>query len=567
VAKYVFVTGGVTSSLGKGITAASIGRLLKSRGLSVSILKLDPYINVDPGTMSPYQHGEVFVTDDGAETDLDLGHYERFIDENLSQLSNVTTGRIYQAVIAKERRGDFLGGTVQVIPHITNEIKERIGRVARDGSADVVIVEVGGTVGDIESLPFLEAIRQMRKDVGRGNVLYVHVTLLPALAATGELKTKPTQHSVKELRSIGIQPDMIVARSDQPVDDDLREKIALFTDVNVDAVVPASTADTIYEVPLQFEDWGMGDLVVRLLDLEDRVSPADLTEWRALVERIKRPKPELEIALVGKYISLPDAYMSVTAALDHAGWAKDHDIRVRWVDSETLSEENYEQRLAGAAGIVVPGGFGHRGIEGKVLAARYARENLVPYLGLCLGLQCGVIEFSRSVVGATDANSTEFDLFTEAPVIDYMPDQRDMEEKGGTMRLGLYPAKLKPGTKVAAAYDSELIYERHRHRFEVSNRYRDALEEAGMLLAGQSPDGRLVEIIELRDHPWFVASQFHPEFKSRPDKPHPLFAGFVAAAVQHAGADAAPDRVLVETSPDGHPAVLRVGLQEAVEEG
>ena len=567
MAKYVFVTGGVTSSLGKGITAASIGRLLKSRGLSVSILKLDPYINVDPGTMSPYQHGEVFVTDDGAETDLDLGHYERFIDENLSQLSNVTTGRIYQAVIAKERRGDFLGGTVQVIPHITNEIKERIGRVARDGSADVVIVEVGGTVGDIESLPFLEAIRQMRKDVGRGNVLYVHVTLLPALAATGELKTKPTQHSVKELRRIGIQPDMIVARSDQPVDDDLREKIALFTDVNVDAVVPASTADTIYEVPLQFEDWGMGDLVVRLLDLEDRVSPADLTEWRALVERIKRPKPELEIALVGKYISLPDAYMSVTAALDHAGWAKDHDIRVRWVDSETLSEENYEQRLAGAAGIVVPGGFGHRGIEGKVLAARYARENLVPYLGLCLGLQCGVIEFSRSVVGATDANSTEFDLFTEAPVIDYMPDQRDMEEKGGTMRLGLYPAKLKPGTKVAAAYDSELIYERHRHRFEVSNRYRDALEEAGMLLAGQSPDGRLVEIIELRDHPWFVASQFHPEFKSRPDKPHPLFAGFVAAAVQHAGADAAPDRVLVETSPDGHPAVLRVGLQEAVEEG
>jgi len=555
VAKYVFVTGGVTSSLGKGITAASIGRLLKSRGLSVSIMKLDPYVNVDPGTMSPYQHGEVFVTDDGAETDLDLGHYERFIDENLSQLANVTTGRIYQSVIAKERRGDFLGGTVQVIPHITNEIKERIGRVARDGSADVVIVEVGGTVGDIESLPFLEAIRQMRKDVGRDNVLYVHVTLLPALAATGELKTKPTQHSVKELRSIGIQPDLIVARSDQDVADELREKIALFCDVNVDAVVPAATADTIYEVPLQFEDWGLGDLVVQLLRLEDQVHEPDLAGWRALVERIKRSKPELEIALVGKYISLPDAYMSVTASLDHAGWAQDYDINVRWVDSEALTEENYEQQLAGAAGIVVPGGFGHRGIEGKVLAARYARQNRVPYLGLCLGLQCGVIEFARDVIGAADANSTEFDLFTEAPVIDYMPDQRDIDEKGGTMRLGLYPAKLKPDTKVAEAYgNTELIYERHRHRFEVSNHYREALEEAGMLLAGQSPDGRLVEIIELRDHPWYVASQFHPEFKSRPDKPHPLFTGFVAAAIEHSGVVAA--RIPVGSSGgdagDGH---------------
>jgi CTP synthase len=535
VAKYVFVTGGVTSSLGKGITAASVGRLLKSRGLSVSILKLDPYINVDPGTMSPYQHGEVFVTDDGAETDLDLGHYERFIDENLSQLSNVTTGRIYQAVIAKERRGDFLGGTVQVIPHITNEIKERIGRVARDGSADVVIVEVGGTVGDIESLPFLEAIRQMRKDVGRDNVLYVHVTLLPALAATGELKTKPTQHSVKELRSIGIQPDIIIARSDRDVDDDLREKIALFCDVNVDAVVPATTADTIYEVPLHFEDWGLGDLVVRLLRLEARVHPADLAAWRGLVERIKAPKPSLEIALVGKYIELPDAYLSVTEALDHAAWAAAHDVSVRWVDSETLGEDDYETRLAGPAGIVVPGGFGHRGIEGKILAARYAREHGVPYLGLCLGLQCGVIEFARHALGERDANSTEFDLFTSAPVIDYMPDQRDLEEKGGTMRLGLYPARLMPGSRVQQAYGSELIYERHRHRFEVSNRYREALEAAGMILSGQSPDGRLVEIIELRDHPWFVASQFHPEFKSRPDRPHPLFAGFIAAAVARGG--------------------------------
>jgi CTP synthase len=367
-------------------------------------------------------------------------------------------------------------------------------------------------------------------------VVYVHVTLLPALAATGELKTKPTQHSVKELRSIGIQPDVIVARSDQHVDDELREKIALFCDVNVDAVVPAATADTIYEVPLQFEDWGLGDLVVSLLHLDGQVHEPDLAGWRALVQRIKRPKPELEIVLVGKYIALPDAYMSVTAALDHAGWAQDHDIRVRWVDSESLTEDDYEAKLAGAAGIVVPGGFGHRGIEGKVLAARYAREQRVPYLGLCLGLQCGVIEFSRGVLGATDANSTEFDLFTEAPVIDYMPDQRDMEEKGGTMRLGLYPAKLQPGTKVAAAYDSELIYERHRHRFEVSNHYREALEEAGMSLVGQSPDGRLVEIIELRDHPWFVASQFHPEFKSRPEKPHPLFAGFVTAAVERGDA-------------------------------
>ena len=534
MAKYVFVAGGVTSSLGKGITAASVGRLLKSRGLSVSIIKLDPYINVDPGTMSPYQHGEVFVTDDGAETDLDLGHYERFIDENLTQLSNVTTGRIYQAVIAKERRGDYLGGTVQVIPHITNEIKERIQRVARDGRADVAIVEVGGTVGDIESLPFLEAIRQMRKDVGRGSVLYVHVTLLPALSATGELKTKPTQHSVKELRGIGIQPDVIIARSDQEVPDDLREKIALFCDVDLDAVIPAATAETIYEVPLQFHDRGLDDLVVRELGLEDKVHAADLTAWRELVELIKRPKPQLEIALVGKYIELPDAYMSVTEALRHAGWAAGRSIKVRWVDSEALTPENYAARLAGAAGVLVPGGFGHRGIEGKVLAARYAREQRVPYLGLCLGLQCGVIEFARDVVGAQDANSTEFDMFTHDPVIDFMPDQRELEDKGGTMRLGLYPARLTPGSKAAQAYGEEVIYERHRHRFEVSNQYRDALEQNGMLLSGQSPDGRLVEIVELKDHPWYVASQFHPEFKSRPDRPHPLFTGFVKAAIEHA---------------------------------
>jgi len=544
MAKYVFVTGGVTSSLGKGITAASIGRLLKSRGVSVSILKLDPYINVDPGTMSPYQHGEVFVTDDGAETDLDLGHYERFIDENLSQLSNVTTGRIYQAVIAKERRGDYLGGTVQVIPHITNEIKERIQRVARDGRADVVIVEVGGTVGDIESLPFLEAIRQMRKDVGRTNVLYVHLTLLPALAATGELKTKPTQHSVKELRGIGIQPDVIILRSDHPVSQEVRDKITLFTDVPAEAVIVAETAETIYEVPLMFEAQGLGDLVVRELGLETH--PADLASWRALVARIKRPKPDLEVALVGKYIELPDAYLSVSEALRHAGWAHERNLRIRWVDSEDLTPENHEERLAGAAGILVPGGFGHRGIEGKVLAARYARERRVPYLGLCLGLQCGVIELARDVAGAAGANSTEFDLFTDHPVIDFMPDQREMEDKGGTMRLGLYPARLTPGSKAAEAYGAEVIYERHRHRFEVNNRYREMLEAAGMVLSGQSPDGRLVEIVELRDHPWFVASQFHPEFKSRPDRPHPLFDGFVAACIATSAPPAAAAAVVTE---------------------
>jgi len=531
MAKYVFVTGGVTSSLGKGITAASIGRILKARGLSVTSLKLDPYINVDPGTMSPYQHGEVFVTDDGAETDLDLGHYERFTDENLTQLSNITTGRIYQAVIAKERRGDYLGGTVQVIPHITNEIKERIARVPRARGADVVVVEVGGTVGDIESLPFLEAIRQLRKDVGRRNVVYVHVTLLPALLATGELKTKPTQHSVKELRGIGIQPDVIILRSDQPVADEIREKIALFTDVAADAVIPAVTAETIYEVPLMFEEAGLGELLVRDLDLEQAAAYPDLGGWRALVELIKRPKPELEIALVGKYIELPDAYLSVSEALKHAGWANGVDAKVRWVNSEGLTAESLEGALGGAAGVLVPGGFGHRGIEGKILAARYARERRVPYLGLCLGLQCAVIEFARHVTGSPDANSTEFDMFTEHPVIDFMPDQRDLEEKGGTMRLGIYPARLTPGSKAAAVYGDEVVYERHRHRFEVVNRYRPMLEEAGMVFSGQSPDGRLVEIIELRDHPWFVASQFHPEFRSRPDRPHPLFDGFVATAV------------------------------------
>jgi CTP synthase len=531
MAKYVFVTGGVTSSLGKGITAASIGRILKSRGVSVSVLKLDPYINVDPGTMSPYQHGEVFVTDDGAETDLDLGHYERFIDENLSQLSNVTTGRIYQSVIAKERRGDYLGGTVQVIPHITNEIKERVQRVARDGRADVVVVEVGGTVGDIESLPFLEAIRQMRKDVGRTNVLYVHVTLLPALMATGELKTKPTQHSVKELRGIGIQPDVIILRSDHPVSDEIREKISLFTDVPQEAVIPAMTADTIYEVPLLFDEAGLGDLVVRDLRLDDVAREPDLSSWREMVELIKAPKPSLEVALVGKYIGLPDAYLSVTESLKHAGWASGVDVKIRWIDSEKLSAETVEATLGGAHAVIVPGGFGHRGIEGKIVAARYARERRIPYLGLCLGLQCAVIEYARSVLGTDDVNSTEFDMFTTNPVIDFMPDQRDLEDKGGTMRLGLYPARLTPGSRAAAVYGTEVVYERHRHRFEVANRYRPELEAAGLVVSGQSPDGRLVEIVELRDHPWFVASQFHPEFRSRPDRPHPLFDGLIVTAL------------------------------------
>jgi CTP synthase len=531
--RFVFVTGGVVSSLGKGIAAASLGAILESRGLKVAMVKLDPYINVDPGTMSPFQHGEVFVTQDGTETDLDLGHYERFVRTTTGRNSNFTTGRIYERVIAKERRGDYLGGTVQVIPHITNEIKERIVRVASDRDPDVVIVEVGGTVGDIESLPFLEAIRQMRKDVGRANVLYVHVTLLPVLEATGELKTKPTQHSVKELRGIGIQPDVIVLRSDQEVSREIREKIALFTDVDVDAVIPAPTAETIYEVPLQFEDFGLGRLVVRELGLGDPDALPDLAGWRELVDRIKRPKPIVEIALVGKYIELPDAYLSVTEALRHAAWKHGVDAKVRWVDSEKLSKETLHAALEGAAGILVPGGFGHRGIEGKVLAAHFARDHNVPYLGLCLGLQCAVIEFAREVIGSSDVNSTEFDMFTENPVIDFMPDQRDMEDKGGTMRLGLYPARLTPGSKAAAAYGQEVVYERHRHRFEVNNKYRQTLEAAGMLLSGQSPDGRLVEIVELKDHPWFVASQFHPEFKSRPERPHPLFDGFLAAALEH----------------------------------
>jgi CTP synthase len=527
--KYIFVTGGVVSSVGKGIGVASIGRLLKSRGFSVSVMKLDPYLNVDPGTMSPYQHGEVFVTADGAETDLDLGHYERFIDVNLSRLSNVTTGQIYSAVIAKERRGDYLGGTIQVIPHITNEIKARIGALARSSQADVVIVEIGGTVGDIESLPFLEAIRQMRKDVGRDNILYIHVTLLPHIS-TGELKTKPTQHSVMALRNVGISADIILCRADRPIDDEIREKIAFFADVDVRAVIPVPTVDSIYEVPLVLEDMGLGEYLVERLGLP--ANPPDLEEWRALVARIRQEKRRLPIALVGKYVELHDAYISVVEALHHAGLEQSIDIDIRWVSAEEVEREGAARLLAGVYGILVPGGFGERGIEGKIAAADYARVHGIPYLGLCLGMQCATIAFARHVLGTHDVNSTEFNPQTAHPVIDLMPDQRDITEKGGTMRLGLYPCELIPGTRAHAAYGCNRVEERHRHRFEFNNRYRAILEAAGLVISGVSPDKRLVEIIELRDHPWYVASQFHPEFQSRPGKPHPLFRGFVAAAAQ-----------------------------------
>jgi CTP synthase len=530
VRKYIFCTGGVVSSVGKGITAASIGLLLRSRGIAVAVQKLDPYINVDPGTMSPYQHGEVYVTDDGAETDLDLGHYERFIDINLTRASNVTAGQVYAEVIQKERRGDFLGGTIQVIPHITNEIKGHIAAVGRQTEAEVVIVEVGGTVGDIEGLPFLEAIRQMRKDAGRDNVLYFHLTLLPYIGATGEIKTKPTQHSVMELRRVGIHPDAIVCRSDQPISESIREKIALFCDVEPEAVVPLVTVPSIYQVPLLLEEFGLGHLIAQRLGLPE--CEPDLQQWRALLEVVGREKPTVEIALVGKYVALHDAYISVAEALRHAGLYHGVDVRIRWVHAEEVEKRGPEVLLHGVRGIVVPGGFGHRGIEGKVATARYARERNVPYLGLCLGLQCAAVELARDVLGLADANSTEFDPQTSAPVIDLMADQRDVYEKGGTMRLGAYPCRLVPGTRAAAAYGVEQVSERHRHRFEYNNRYRDTLQEAGLVVAGTSPDGRLVEIVELRDHPWFVGTQFHPEFRSRPTRPHPLFRDFIGAALK-----------------------------------
>jgi CTP synthase len=530
--KFIFFTGGVVSSVGKGVSAAALGNLLKARGLSVAVQKLDPYINVDPGTMSPYQHGEVFVTEDGAETDLDLGHYERFIDINLSQTANVTTGRVYAEVIARERRGDYLGGTIQVIPHITNEIKRCIHLVAEETEADVVLVEVGGTVGDIESLPFLEALRQMRSDIGRKNTLYVHVTFLPYIGASGELKTKPTQHSVRELRSIGIHPDAIIARADHEIPKEHVKKIALFCDVKKRAVIPATTSDILYSIPLLLEKSGLADYVMQRLKLKPK-KRANLNEWAAMIERIKRPKPTIRIGIVGKYVELHDAYMSVRESLHHAGIAHDRQVEIEWIHSGDLEKSNNWEQFEGLDGIVVPGGFGERGIEGKIMAARWARQNQIPYLGLCLGMQVMCIELARAALGCDEPNSTEFDAHTEHPVISLMPDQHELADMGGTMRLGAYPCELVAGTKAAAAYETALVHERHRHRWEFNNGYRELLEKHGMVFSGLSPNGRLVEIAELKDHPFMLGSQFHPEFKSRPQRPHPLFKAFMKAAVAH----------------------------------
>lgn len=534
--KYIFVTGGVVSSLGKGITAASLGRLLKSRGYRVTIQKFDPYINIDPGTMSPYQHGEVFVTDDGAETDLDLGHYERFIDINLSKNSNTTTGKIYQSVINKERRGDYLGGTVQVIPHITNEIKERVFRVGQQDNADFVITEIGGTVGDIESLPFLEAIRQVKKDVGKNDVLYIHVTLVPYISAAGELKTKPTQHSAKELRSIGISPDIIVCRSEKPISKEMREKMAMFCDVDPDAVIQNLTARSIYEVPMLMEEQGLDTIVLRKLEMEDK--PKDMQGWHDMVARIlKKYDKKVTIAVVGKYVALQDAYISITESLRHAAVANEAELDIHWVNAEEIEADDtdMDKVMGGVDGILVPGGFGNRGIEGKIKAIQYAREHKIPFFGICLGMQCAVIEFARHVCGMADANSSEFNPNSTHPVIDLMPEQLDVEDLGGTMRLGLYPCKVYPDTLTSKAYNAELIYERHRHRYEFNNAFREEIVGKGLVLGGTLPNGRLVEIVELpeSEHPWFLGAQFHPEFKSRPTNPHPLFREFVGAAVKH----------------------------------
>ncbi|MDY6834499.1 MAG: CTP synthase [Chloroflexota bacterium] len=527
MAKYIFVTGGVVSSVGKGITAASIGRILKSRNISVSIQKLDPYLNVDPGTMSPYQHGEVFVTQDGAETDLDLGHYERFIDTDLTSASSVTSGQIYSAVIAKERRGHFLGGTIQVIPHVTNEIKSRITRVASLTQADVVIVEVGGTVGDIEGLPFLEAIRQMRNEVGRDNVIYIHVTFLPYITSTGELKTKPTQHSVNELRRIGIQPDVIICRSDHPLPDGIKDKISLFCNVDKNAVIPLLTVSNIYEVPLILEESGLGNLITQTHRIV--ASEVDLDGWKAMVGRIKTPKESIPIAIVGKYVELRDAYLSIKEALQHAALYHDRCIDIQWIHSEDLEKDNGNvNRLLGTAqGIVIPGGFGDRGIEGMTLAATYARKHMVPFLGICLGMQVMVVEHARNVLACKGANSTEFSPETPYPVISLLSEQHGVEDIGGTMRLGAYPCHLVAGTKAHAAYSQSLVYERHRHRFEFNNDFRYTMEQSGLVVGGTSPDNQLVEIAELRNHPWMLGCQFHPEFRSRPDCPHPLFVSFI----------------------------------------
>jgi CTP synthase len=528
--KYIFVTGGVVSGLGKGITAASLGRLLKARGLHVTIQKFDPYINVDPGTMSPYQHGEVYVTEDGAETDLDLGHYERFIDENLNKNSNVTTGKIYWSILSKERKGDFLGATVQVIPHVTNEIKDRIFRVGKSNHTDVVITEIGGTVGDMESLPFLEAIRQVAFEQGKENVMYIHVTLVPYLSKSGELKTKPTQHSVKELSSNGIQPDVIVCRTEQQLSKDIKDKIGLFCNIPGNWVIQNLDAEILYEVPLMLEKEGLADIVCERLNL--KCSTPDLTEWENMVNKQKNISKSVTIALVGKYVELHDAYLSVVEALKHGGIGNDADVKIKWVNSEHLDEKNISEILSEADGILVPGGFGDRGIEGKILAASYARQNKVPYFGICLGMQMAVVEFARNVCKLSDAHSSEFKSDCSNPVIDLMPEQRDVDEMGGTMRLGTYPCKIADNSRAFEIYKDELIYERHRHRYEFNNEYREAMTSKGLKLAGLSPSERLVEIVELPDHPWYVGVQFHPEFKSRPNRPHPLFRDFIRASLE-----------------------------------
>ncbi|TVQ43309.1 MAG: CTP synthase [Gloeocapsa sp. DLM2.Bin57] len=529
MSKFVFITGGVVSSIGKGIVAASLGRLLKSRNYSISILKLDPYINVDPGTMSPFQHGEVFVTDDGAETDLDLGHYERFTDTPMSRLNSVTTGSIYQAVINKERRGDYMGGTVQVIPHVTNEIKERIHRVAKNTNSDLVITEIGGTVGDIESLPFLEAIRQFRKDVGRNNVLYTHVTLIPWIQAAGEMKTKPTQHSVKELRSIGIQPDILVCRCDRPLQAGMKEKLSEFCDVPVESVITAVDASSIYEVPLILEAEGLAKQTLSLLKLETR--EPNLTQWSTLVDKMNSRSHKLDIGIVGKYIQLSAAYLSVVEALGHAAIASDTELNIQWINAEDIEIEDAETHLKDIGGLIVPGGFGSRGVEGKIKAIQYVREKKIPFLGLCLGMQCAVIEWARNLANLHGANSSELDPETQNPVINLLPEQQDVIDLGGTMRLGLYPCRLSHDSLAYSLYQQEVIYERHRHRYEFNNAYRNGFIEKGYRVSGTSPDGRLVEIIELADHPFFIATQFHPEFLSRPNNPHPLFLGLVKAAL------------------------------------
>ena len=535
MAKHVFVTGGVVSSLGKGLTAASLGRLLKARGMRVMMQKLDPYINVDPGTMNPFQHGEVFVTEDGGETDLDLGHYERFIDENLFRNSNVTTGAIYQNVISKERRGDYLGDTVQVIPHITNAIKDRITSLAEDSGADVLITEIGGTVGDIESLPFLEAIRQLKMELGRDDTCYVHVTLVPYMGPAEELKTKPTQHSVRELRSIGIHPDVIVCRSDRPISPGLKRKISLLCDVPMDAIVSAVDSNNIYEIPLVLREENLDGYVIDHLRIGELPEP-NLEGWRDLVRRIDAAERDVTIGVIGKYVTLPDAYLSVVESLKHASFAHGANLKIEWVAADDLETADLEATLGGLDGILVPGGFGVRGIEGKIQAVRFAREHDIPFLGICLGLQCAVIDFAREVAALEGANSSEFDATTQFPVVDILAGQ-DLDRLGGTMRLGAYPCKLKEGSKAAAAYGAELVYERHRHRYEVNPRLRRKLEDAGLVCSGESPDGTLVEIVELPDHPWFVAGQFHPEFKSRPDRPHPLFKDFVGASLVRASSE------------------------------